>query len=59
MGAAGDYLLSRPEADEIIQGQVETIRAQWTDAADACRLSSAERKSFWERLILNPDIFES
>lgn len=38
---------------------VETIRAHWTDAADACRLTTAEREGFWERLILNLDIFES
>jgi hypothetical protein len=38
---------------------VETIRAEWTDAAETCRLTAAERKGFWERVILNPDIFES
>lgn len=58
LDAAVDYHLSRADADEIIQFQVQTIRAEWNDAADLCRLTAADRDRLWERLILHPDIFE-
>lgn len=52
--AAGEYELSTAEAREIIDHQIEVIRAQWGDAADAARLSSAERQALWGRQVLNP-----
>ena len=48
------YLLSRSEAKEIVGHQVDTIRSQWADAADAARLTAAERRQLWGRQILNP-----
>lgn len=56
---AVDYHLDKADAAEIVEHQVETIRAEWADVADTCRLTESERKGFWERLVLNPDIFES
>jgi serine/threonine-protein kinase HipA len=57
--AAGDYLLSRAEAADLVDHQVQVIREEWAEAADTCRLTRGERDRLWERqFILNPDIFE-
>lgn len=52
--AASTYLLSPDEAREIIDHQLHVIRTQWTDAADAARLSHSERSRLWGHQILNP-----
>lgn len=52
--AAREYELSAAEAREVIDHQIEVIRTQWDDAADAARLTSAERQALWGRQILNP-----
>lgn len=55
IGAATDaYLLSKDEAKDIIDHQVDTIRSEWDEAAEAARLTVAERKQLWGRQILNP-----
>ena len=51
-----EYLLTRAEADEIIDSVVTTIEEQWTDAADEARLTALERERLWRRQILNPFI---
>ena len=51
------FNLSPVEADEIIAGQVATIREQWGEAADECQLTPADRQLLWARLILNPGVF--
>lgn len=56
--AAEIYHLSRDAAAAIIDGQVEVINAEWTDAADAARLNEAERQQLWHRQILNPFALE-
>lgn len=56
---AVEYHLDKSDAEEIIERQVETIRSEWAEVADTCRLTESERVGFWERLILNPDIFQS
>lgn len=50
------FLLSRTEARTIISDQVGIIESQWLDAADAARLTRAERELLWRTLILNPAI---
>jgi hypothetical protein len=35
---------------------VGTIEAQWTEAADAAKLTAVERGLLWRRQILNPAI---
>ncbi len=52
--AASDYLLSKTEAEEIINHQIRTIRSEWHEAAEAARLTAAERSQLWGRQILNP-----
>ncbi|MHB1209424.1 MAG: type II toxin-antitoxin system HipA family toxin [Acidimicrobiales bacterium] len=52
--ASSTYLLSSNEAREIIDHQLHTIRTQWSDAADAARLTHSERSRLWGHQILNP-----
>jgi serine/threonine-protein kinase HipA len=56
--AADTYLLSRAEAQDIIDYQVATIRAEWDEAADVARLTAVERDRLWRRQILNPYALE-
>jgi serine/threonine-protein kinase HipA len=59
VAAASDtYLLSKNEAQDIIDRQVDTIRSEWDEAADAARLTSVERDRLWGRQILNPYALE-
>lgn len=51
--AAEVYLLSPDEARAIIDHQVEVIRTQWDEAADAVRLTQAQRRQLWGRQVLN------
>jgi serine/threonine-protein kinase HipA len=55
---AGTYLLSPAEAIDLIDAQLEVIRMQFLDAADAARLTEAERRALWGRQILNPFALE-
>jgi serine/threonine-protein kinase HipA len=57
VAAAADYGLSRPEAKEIVDRVVSTIEDDWRDAADAARLSEADRNMLWKRSILNDSVF--
>ncbi len=56
--ATDTYLLSKTEAKRIIDHQVLTIRSEWNEAAEAARLTAAERKQLWGRQILNPYAFQ-
>jgi serine/threonine-protein kinase HipA len=52
--ATDTYLLSKAEAKDIISHQVDTIRSEWDEAADAALLTAVERDQLWGRQILNP-----
>jgi len=54
--AAGEYLMSEPEADEIIERTKQVIHDEFEDAAEAARLTAFERRALWRRQILNPSI---
>jgi serine/threonine-protein kinase HipA len=56
--AARDYLLHEAEARAIIDAQLGAVRTHWDDAADAARLTKAERRQLWGRQILNPYCLE-
>ncbi len=58
VAAANVYLLSAAEARAIIEHHLAIINEQWTDAADAARLTEAERQQLWHRQILNPYALE-
>ncbi len=55
--AAAVYHLSEAQAQEIIDAQVTVIQEQWTDTAEECTLTHAERDQLWQRQILNRGIF--
>ncbi|MBW3648181.1 MAG: HipA domain-containing protein, partial [Actinobacteria bacterium] len=50
--SADVYLLSRTDADAIIDQQVGTIREQWEEAADVARLTALDKQQMWARQIL-------
>jgi serine/threonine-protein kinase HipA len=54
--AAPIYHLTSTEAQEIIDHQISTIEAEWSDAAEAARLTAVERERIWRRQVLNPAI---
>lgn len=56
--AAPTFSLDESEAREIIDRQLYIIRTQWADAADAARLTYAEREMLWGQQILNPYALE-
>jgi len=51
---AHEYGLTRRQADDIVHGMVAGVRDGWEEAADAGRLTSADRGALWGRQILNP-----
>src|ERR1700691_744131 len=53
LAACEVYLLHRADAQAIIDAQVDVIRAQWEEAADAARLTELDRRLLYGREILN------
>lgn len=56
LDAAELYHLTRAQAADIIEHQVTVITEQWEEAADAARLTDADRDQMWRRQILNPAV---
>lgn len=54
---AKSFLLTAPEANEIIDHVVQTIKDNWRDACDHAQLSALEAESLMGREFLNPYIF--
>lgn len=52
--SAHNYLLDEDEARAIVMAQIETVHDRWEDAADAGRLTRAERDAMWGQQILHP-----
>jgi serine/threonine-protein kinase HipA len=51
---ASSYLLSEPDAREIVDHQIHVIEAEWDDVCEQAELTEVERKGFWQRQFLNP-----
>jgi serine/threonine-protein kinase HipA len=51
---ASTYLLSEPEAREIVDHQIDVIESEWADVCDQAALSEVGRAGFWRRQFLNP-----
>lgn len=51
---ASPYLLSAPQAREIVDRQIETIETDWAEVCDLAGLSEVDRAGFWGRQFLNP-----
>ena len=58
LAAAPVYLLDPGQARDLISQVVDAIRTHWPEAADAARLTAAERAQMESRQILNPYAFE-
>lgn len=55
---AGLYQLTRPEATEIVDHQIETIVRLWHDVCDEAELTAAQRRAMWGRQFVNPGSIE-
>jgi serine/threonine-protein kinase HipA len=58
MEAAPNFLLDKQTAAGIIQDMLATVRTEWEVTCDEASLSEVDRNLFWERIFLNPYIFE-
>ena len=47
------YHLSKAEARDIVDRQIETITEHWDEVCDMAELPQAERNGFWKRQFLN------
>jgi len=56
--AAPSFLLDKQTAAGIIQDMLATVRTEWETTCDEASLSEVDRNLFWERIFLNPYIFE-
>jgi serine/threonine-protein kinase HipA len=56
--AAPHFLLSKKNAEELIERQLIAIRNEWPAVCDQARLSEVERNVLWRRRFLNPFAFE-
>ena len=52
--AAGVFLLSRQDAINIVNQQIEVINGEWNKTCDEANLSQVDRNFFWRRQFLNP-----
>ncbi|WP_349358388.1 HipA domain-containing protein [Stappia sp.] len=58
MQAAPNFLLDKQTAAGIIQDMMSTVRTEWEATCNEASLSDVDRNLFWERIFLNPYIFE-
>jgi len=56
--AAPNFLLNKRSASQIIGDMLATVRTEWEPTCDEAGLSGVDRNLFWERIVLNPSIFE-
>ena len=56
--AAPNFLLDKQTAAGIIQHMLATVRTEWEAICNKASLSDVDRNLFWERIFLNPYIFE-
>lgn len=56
--AAPNFLLDKQTAAGIIQHMLATVRKEWEATCDEASLSEVDSNLLWERMFLNPYIFE-
>lgn len=56
VAAAGEYGLSRSDAQGIVEHVKQVVNDEWVDAADLTELTMLDREQLWHRAILNPSI---
>lgn len=55
--SADVFHLTATAASELIDAQVDTIRADWDDVCDRAELTRTQRMAFWGTQFLNPYVF--
>ncbi|MDI1301940.1 MAG: HipA domain-containing protein [bacterium] len=55
--AASQFLLTRVDAEAIIEQQIQAITAHWPAVCDEAELTQIDRRFLWQRQFLNPDVF--
>lgn len=58
IASAASYKLTAKQAQEIIDHQLELIKANWDAVCDEAKLSKLARNMMWERQFMNPFAFE-
>jgi serine/threonine-protein kinase HipA len=58
LASATSYKLSVKQAQEIIDQQLELIKANWETVCDEAKLTKLARNMMWERQFMNPFAFE-
>jgi serine/threonine-protein kinase HipA len=56
--AAPNFLLDKQTAAGVIQDMLAILRTEWEATCNEACLSDVDRNLFWERIFLNPYIFE-
>ncbi|MGK5087795.1 HipA domain-containing protein [Bdellovibrionota bacterium FG-2] len=59
LNAAGNFLLSRQQAMDIIENQIKKITVNWNSVCDLAEVNPIDRKLFANRQFLNPYAFEN
>lgn len=54
IAAAGNFLLSENDANEIIDTQIRCIVNNWDDICDEANLAEVDKRLLWRRSFLNP-----
>lgn len=56
--AAPHFLLEKQTAAQMIRDMLAIVRTEWEATCDEASLSRVDRNLFWQRMFLNPYIFE-
>ncbi len=58
IASAGRFLLEESDAREVIDNQVDLIRAHWESVCEEANLTEVDKRFLWQRQFLNPYTFE-
>lgn len=58
MEAAPNFQLDERTAAKIVKDTLKAVRSEWQNTCEEAELSEVDRNLFWERIFLNPSIFE-
>ena len=56
--AAPNFQLDEGAAAKIVKDILDVVRTEWQNTSEEAKLSEVDRNLFWERIFLNPSIFE-
>lgn len=58
LSAAAKFLLNKQESIDVITHCIRTVHQNWEEVCREASLSELDRNFLWERVFLNPFIFE-